>query len=102
MKPDDEVLFAVVRTKHMNVALRKSRLAKTFRYSFRRAGYVAHRICGVDLDQLFENVAGKLFSGIVDLGVGVESDEDGCAQDYQQAIQLFPSASANVQVIRSD
>ena len=72
MQPHDNVFLAVAfvavigaRPEHMNVAVRKSSVAKALRHGFSGGGHAADRIGGVDFDQLFENVERKFARGFV-------------------------------------
>ena len=67
MEAHHQVFLAVVRSENVKIALRKAGVPETLRHRLRSRGHVAHRVRGVDFDQLFEDVMGKLPSGIVKL-----------------------------------
>jgi len=75
MQPRDHVLFAIIWTEDLDVAFRKTRSAKTLRHRLRSSRHIAYRVCGVDLDQLFEHVESELLCCLVHLGIGT-----GCQQ----------------------
>ena len=67
VQPDDQVLLAIVRPQDLHVAVGKSGVAKALRHGLGSGGHVAHRIRGIDFDQLLENIVGKLPGGVVNL-----------------------------------
>ena len=72
---------------HLHVAAGKSGIAEPLRHGLRGGGDAAHRIGGVDLDQLFENVVGKLFGGVIDLSKGGEAEDEG-EQNYKSGFAM--------------
>ena len=55
-----QVALAVVRAEHLHVARGKAGVEQALGHGFGRDGGAAHRIGGVDFDELLENVVGKL------------------------------------------
>ena len=55
-QPHHQILLPVIRTQELHVGLAKSRIAKTLRHRLRSRRHAAHRVGGIDLNQLFEDV----------------------------------------------
>jgi len=89
MQPHDNILLAIVWAADINVALRKARVTKPLRHRFRCRTHIAHRICGIDLDQLFEDVVRKLPSGVVQLCIQIRNKQY-CAQQQIETVQVPP------------
>jgi hypothetical protein len=87
VEPHDQILLAVVGAEDVEVALGESGVTETLRHGLGGGRHVPHGVGSVDLDQLFENVVGKLPGGIVDLGLGGESKEK--KNSHQQALMMF-------------
>ena len=75
MITDDQILLAIIRASDVEIAFREAGVAEPLRYGLGGGGHIADRICGVDFDQLFENVVGKLLGGVVNLGVGFGDEQ---------------------------
>ena len=67
MQAHHKILLAIIRPTDVNIAVGKSGISKTLRHGLGRRGDVADRICGIDFDQLLEDVVGELFVRGVEL-----------------------------------
>ena len=56
MQTHDNILLAIVRAKHLDIAIREPTVAESLRHRLRRCRDAAHRVCSVDLDELLEDV----------------------------------------------
>jgi hypothetical protein len=55
-----EVLFPVVRANHLDIGICKPGLAQPLRHGLCGGRHISDRVGGVDLDQLFQDVAREL------------------------------------------
>ena len=67
MNSRDEIALPRIGPEHLNVVAGESRAAQPCCHRLSGDGRAAHRICGVDLDELFENVVRHLPRGRVRL-----------------------------------
>ena len=79
--PHNQILLAIVGAGDVEITVGEAGIAKALRHGFSGGGHVAHRICGVDFDQLLENIMGELLGGVVNLSVGA-GDEQCRAKQY--------------------
>ena len=70
VQADDQILFAVVGAADVEVAVGESGVAEALRHGLGGGGDVADRICGVDFDELLEDVVRELPGLVVDLSGG--------------------------------
>ena len=67
VNPRHHIAFAVVRPQHLHVARGKTRIKQALGHGLGRNRGAANRIRCIDFNQLLENVARELLSGVVQL-----------------------------------
>ena len=100
-QPRDEIALALVGPEHPDVALREAGRLQPGGHRLRGPGRAAHRIRRVDLDQLLEDVVGKLLLRIEALGAQgrsrrahERSGEDGKGRGSHPYLKASSSAVA--------
>ncbi len=71
----DQIFLAIIRACDVEIGIREAGVAEALRHGFGGGGHIADGICGVDFDQLLENVVGELLGGVVNLGIGIGDEQ---------------------------
>ena len=77
MQPHHDIFLPVIGAwaQHLDIALGKSSIAKTLCHGIGSGAHIPHRICGVDFDQLLEDVVRELLGRIVKLSAATAAKE---------------------------
>ena len=71
----DQIFLALIWAADVDIALGKSSIAKTLCHGIGSGAHIPHRICGVDFDQLLEDVVRELLGRIVKLSAATAAKE---------------------------